>query len=95
MNPRLYRGTQAALPQDQCSALDSKVTGWTAASIVVGTLGGSSGVATTVLADNVPRWVTGSVTVFLSAMAGLSGYLAGHYAAKYSQGCTVPVAGSQ
>lgn len=72
-----------------CLSLDSKVTGWTATSIVVGALSGSSGLTVAALPDETPKWVMGSISLALSGVAALSAFMSTHYAAQYAKACTV------
>jgi Zn-dependent alcohol dehydrogenase len=78
--------------QSECDSLDNKVMGWTATTIVAGVLGGAGGV-TSLLTDNTPRTVTGSVGVGLAAISALSAYLSTQYAQRYSHRCTVNTGG--
>lgn len=79
--------------QYECDRLDGAATGWTATSVVAGVLGGGAGITTTILDQQTPRWATGSVTVGLAAISALSGYLSTHYAARYTQRCTLNTGG--
>jgi hypothetical protein len=78
--------------QDQCDSLDAKVTGFTATSIVVGVLGGGSGV-TSIFTESTPRYVVGGVGVGLAAMSALTAYLTVHYSQEYAHKCTANVGG--
>lgn len=80
--------------QAQCDSLDAKVTGLTATSIVVGVLGGGSGV-TSIFTESTPRYVVGGVGVALSTLTALTSYLTVHYAQLYARRCTVNAGGFQ
>jgi len=56
--------------------------------VVLGVLGGGSGVTTAFFDDSTPRYVTGSISIVFGAMGALSGYLSSHYSKKYANRCT-------
>jgi hypothetical protein len=88
-----HQGTSAALlAPDACDRLDRSVMGWTAATMALGVLGGSTGV-TAALTEDVPRYVTGGISVGLSTTAAIATYLSTAYAQRYVRGCTLAAGG--
>lgn len=81
-----------ASTQAECDALDAKVTGWTATTVVAGVLGGGSGV-TSIFTESTSRYVVGGVGVGLAAVSALSAYLSVHYAQGYARRCAVNTGG--
>jgi hypothetical protein len=81
-----------ASSQVECDAIDARVTAFTASSIVVGVLGGGSGVSS-LFTEATPRYVVGGVGVGLAAMSALTAYLTVHYAQLYARRCAVNTGG--
>jgi hypothetical protein len=78
--------------QAECDALDTKVTAFTASSVVAGVLGGGSGV-TSIFTESTPRYVVGGVGVGLSALTALTAYLTVRYSQLFARRCTVNTGG--
>ncbi len=81
-----------AADQAECDALDNKVTGFTATTVVLAILSGGSGL-TSVFTDNTPRYAIGGVGVGLAAGSGLFTYLSTQFAQRYSRRCAVNLGG--
>ena len=77
----------ATLSVDDCRKLDKAVVGWTGATIGLGIASGSTGIAST-LTGEIPRYVTGGVSVALAITSAVSTYLSTTYARRYVDGCT-------
>lgn len=80
--------TAALLDAVACDKLDRSVMGWTAATMALGVLAGSTGV-TAALTDNVPRYVTSGVSIGLGSLTAITTYLSTAYAQRYVRGCTI------
>lgn len=83
----------APASREECDAKDRRAVGWMAAA---GALGGTSltGGVTTILLDNgVPRWAIGGVSLALSVMGSVAGYMATSSAQAYAKRCTVNTGG--
>lgn len=72
----------------ECTGYDKRVVGWTATGVVLGVLGGGSGVTTAFFDQNTPRYITGSISVVFGAMTALSSYMATAASKKYADRCT-------
>lgn len=81
-----------AADQAECDALDNKVTGFTATTVVLSILSGGSGV-TSIFTDQTPRYATGGVAVGLAASSALFTYLSTQFAQRYSRRCAVNMGG--
>jgi hypothetical protein len=98
LSPQHPKGPMIASPASlsdriACDRLDNFQIGWTATSVVAGVLGGGGGITTAVLDEHVPRYVTGSFSVFLSASAALAAYMSTTYTKKYTEQCTINTGG--
>lgn len=87
----LLNATLAA-DQAECDKLDNEVTGFTAATVVIGVLGGGSGL-TSVFTDSTPRYATAGTSVGLAAFSALFAYLSTSFAQKYARRCAVNAGG--
>lgn len=72
----------------ECSKYDRDVVGWTATGVVLGVLGGGSGVTTAFFDQNTPRYITGSISVTFGALTALASYLGSTASKKYADRCT-------
>ena len=73
---------------EECTGIDKRVVGWTATGVVLGVLGGGSGVTTAFFDESTPRYVTGTISVVFGATAALAGYLSSVNSKKYADRCT-------
>lgn len=82
-----------AADQAECDALDGKVTGWTATSVVLGAISGGGGLTTVLTDDTTARYVVGGVGIGVAVLTALSAYLATSYSQKYARRCAVNLGG--
>lgn len=78
--------------QEQCNALDTKVTALTATSISLGIAGGGSGVAT-LFAPTTSRYITGGISLGVAMVTAGTSYASTHEAQRYARECAVNVGG--
>lgn len=78
----------------ECTRLDRDVVGWSATGVVVGVLGGGSGITTAFFDAKTPRYITGGISVTLGALSALSGYMVARSTKKYAERCTVNTGGN-
>lgn len=78
---------------EECVARNRAAVGWTATGVVLGVLGGSSGVSASFFNDNTPRYVTGAISLGLGALTALAGFMASYSAKAYAERCTVNTGG--
>lgn len=85
---------EAAVTADAatCNRIDNTVTGFTATTVVLGVLSGSSGIAS-IFTDQTPRYVTGGIGVGLAASTALFTYLSTQFAQRYARQCAVNLGG--
>ena len=93
LQPRVRPGLMAPRFQpppatwEECTSIDKRVVGWTATGVVLGVLGGSSGVTTAFFDESTPRYITGTISVVFGATAALAGYLSSVNSKKYTDRC--------
>ena len=87
LRPTTRSTAAATLSVDDCRKLDRSVVGWTGATIGLGVASGSAGIAST-LTGEIPRYVTGGVSVALAITSAVSTYMSTTYARRYVDGCT-------
>ena len=87
LRPSTRATATAMLSVDDCRKLDRAVMGWTGATIGLGVASGSTGVASALTGD-IPRYVTGGVSVALAITSAVATYLSSAYAKQYVDGCT-------
>ena len=87
LRPSTRATATAMLSVDDCRKLDRSVMGWTGATIGLGVASGSTGVASALTGD-IPRYVTGGVSVALAITSAVATYLSSAYAKQYVDGCT-------
>ncbi len=82
-----------AADQAECDALDGKVAGWTAVTVVGGVLGGGGGLTTVLTDDPTARYVVGGLGIAVAAVTALGAYMATATSARYTRRCAVNMGG--
>lgn len=94
VNPMIVAAVQPpSLSWEECSKIDRNVIGWTATSVVLGVLGGSSGGLAASFSESTPRYITGSISAVLSVVGALGGFLGSVYSKQYATRCTTNTGG--
>lgn len=96
LQPRFRPGLKLTAPRfqpppatwEECKSYDRSVVGWTATGVVLGVLGGGSGVTTAFFDDKTPKYITGTISVVFGAMTALSSYMATAASKRYTDRCT-------